>query len=133
MAELGTVHVRDYMTAKLLTFNPFMEVMAALRELVKHGHSGAPVVDEQGKLVGMLSEKDCLKVAIMTTYEGVSPGLVQDYMTANVATITPDTSILEVASRFVDATYKRLPVVENGRLIGQISRSDVLRAIDDLS
>lgn len=131
--QLGTVKVRDYMSTRLVTFGPYMEVMAALRLLVEHGHSGAPVVDEQGRLIGMFSEKDCLKVAIMSSYEGVSPGMVQEFMTATVSTVSPDTSLLEVASRFVDAPFKRLPVLEGGKLLGQISRSDVLRAINDLS
>jgi CBS domain-containing protein len=133
MPSLGTVTAREYMTTDLLTFSPHMDVMAAIRLLVKHGHSGAPVVDESGKVLGMLSEKDCLKVAVLSNYEGVSPGLVRDFMAQSVTAVRPDTSLLEVASRFIDAPYKRLPVVEDGRLLGQISRSDVLRAIDDLS
>jgi CBS domain-containing protein len=133
MASLSSVSTRDYMATELLTFSPHMEVMQALRELVKRGHSGAPVVDDKGALVGMLSEKDCLKVAVLSNFEGVSPGVVGDFMAKTVITITPETSILDVASRFIDAQFKRLPVVENGKLVGQISRSDVLRAIDDCS
>ena len=132
MANLSSVAVRDYMTRDLVTFTPNMEVMQALRLLVKHGHSGAPVLDDDGKLAGMLSEKDCLQVAVLADFEGVSPGLVGDFMTHDVATVSPDTDLLEVAGRFIDATYKRLPVIESGQLVGQISRSDVLRAINDL-
>lgn len=133
MASLGTVTAREYMTTQLLTFSPYTDVMAAIRTLVKHGHSGAPVVDDEGRVVGMLSEKDCLKVAVLSNYEGVSPGMVRDFMANSVNSVLPDTTLLEVASRFIDAPYKRLPVVEDGKLVGQISRSDVLRAIDDLS
>jgi CBS domain-containing protein len=120
------------MTTQLMTFSPYTELMAALRQLVKAGHSGAPVVDEQGMLVGVLSEKDCLKFAVLSNFDGSSPGLVRDFMSGSVNSIPPDMSLLEVASRFIDAPYKRLPVVESGKLVGQISRSDVLRAIDDL-
>ena len=133
MSNIGTVTVRQYMTTRLVTFTPDMEVMSALAQLVQHGHSGAPVVDGAGQLIGMLSEKDCLKVAVMANFEGVSPGKVSDYMTANVKTVGPDTSLLEVAGIFSDAPFKRLPVIDGGRLVGQISRSDVLRAINDLS
>jgi CBS domain-containing protein len=133
MASLSSVTTREYMATELITFSPYMDVMAALRMLVKHGHSGGPVVDDAGALVGMLSEKDCLKVAVLSNYEGVSPGLVRDFMAASVISVTPETTLLDVASRFIDAPFKRLPVVEGGRLVGQISRSDVLRAIDDLS
>jgi predicted transcriptional regulator len=133
MTSLGSKTVRDYMTTHLLTFTPDTEVMAAMRQLVARGHSGAPVVDAQGMVVGMLSEKDCLKVAVLAHHEDVSPGLVRDYMSTPAVTVSADTTLLELASRFIDSPLKRLVVTENGRLLGQISRSDVLRAIDDLS
>jgi CBS domain-containing protein len=133
MTAISSKTVSDYMTTRLLTFTPDTEVMAALRQLVTRGHSGAPVVEEDGRVVGMLSEKDCLKVAVMANYEDVSPGVVRDYMSQSVATVSPDTSLLEVAGRFIDAPFKRFAVVVDGKLIGQISRSDILRAIDELS
>lgn len=133
MTAISSKTVSDYMTTRLLTFTPDTEVMAALRQLVTRGHSGAPVVEEDGSVVGMLSEKDCLKVAVMANYEDVSPGVVRDYMSPSVATVSPDTSLLEVAGRFIDAPFKRFAVVVDGKLIGQISRSDILRAIDELS
>ena len=133
MTVISTKTVRDYMTTRLLTFTPDMEVMAALRLLVTRGHSGAPVVEDDGRIVGMLSEKDCLKVAVLANYEGVSPGVVRDFMSTKVASVSPDISLLEVAGRFIDAPFKRFAVVENDKLVGQISRSDVLRAIDELS
>ncbi len=133
MSNLGAVAVRNYMTTKLMTFSPNMEVMTALRLLVKRGHSGAPVVDDTGQLVGMMTEKECLKVAVVASYDGTYAGLVKDFMNANVQSVTPDTSLLEAATKFIDSPIKRLPVLEGGRLIGQISRSDVLRAIDELT
>ena len=110
-----------------------MEVTRAIELLVRHKYTGAPVVDDGGRLIGMLSEKDCLKVAVMGNVEGVSPGLVGDYMTTAVDTVGPDTTLLEVAKLFVAAPYKRLPVLDGGRLVGQISRFDVLRAIHELT
>lgn len=131
--NLGTVAVRNYMTTKLMTFSPTMEVMTALRLLVKHRHSGAPVVDETGTLIGMFTEKECLKAAVTANYDGTYAGQVKDFMNAQVKTLTPDSSLLEAATHFIDSPIKRLPVLEAGRLVGQISRSDVLRAVDDLS
>lgn len=133
MPDLSAYTVSDYMTTSLLTFRPDTDVMAAIGQLVKRGHSGAPVCDEAGLLVGMLSEKDCLKVAVVANYEGVSPGVVRDFMSPNVAALSPEMTLLDAATRFLDAPYKRFPVVESGRLIGQISRSDILRAIHDAS
>lgn len=131
MADLSAHSVRDHMTRNLLTFTPDTDVMSAIGALVKSGHSGAPVCEESGRLVGMLSEKDCLKVAVVASYEGVSPGSVRDFMTTSVRCLSPDDTLLEVANRFLDSPYKRFPVVEDGRLVGQISRRDVLKAIHD--
>lgn len=133
MADLSAYSVRDYMTRNLLTFTPDTDVMSAIGALVKSGHSGAPVCEAGGKLVGMLSEKDCLKVAVVASYENVSPGTVSDFMTAGVRSISPDDTLLDVANRFLDSPFKRFPVTEAGKLVGQISRSDVLKAIHDNS
>ncbi len=133
MADLSAFAVRDYMRTKLLTFSPDTDVMNAIGQLLKHGHSGAPVCDEQGMLVGMLSEKDCLKLAVIANYEGVSPGVVRDFMSAKVVALKADDTLLEAANRFLDVSYKRFPVLDSGRLVGQLSRSDVLRAVYDNS
>lgn len=132
MATLASITTKDYMSSKLVTFTPDMEVMTAINQLVKNHLSGAPVVDADGNLIGVLSEKDCLKVAISAGYEGVPGGLVSEYMTHGANSVESDTPMLEVASRFLDSPFKRFPVVDNGRLVGQISRSDVLRAINDV-
>lgn len=132
MSKLDTVTAKDYMSGELVTFTPDTEVMSAINELVKHRLSGAPVVDESGKIIGVLSEKDCLKVGIAATYEGIPGGLVREYMTPKVVTVDVDTSLLEIAGMFIGSPFKRYPVLREGKLVGQISRSDLLRAINDL-
>ena len=132
MSKLDTVTVKDYMSDKLITFTPDTEVMTAINQLVKNRLSGAPVVDENGTIVGVLSEKDCLKVGVTASYEGVPAGLVREYMMSKVVTVDIGASLLEVAGMFIGSPYKRYPVTAGGRLVGQISRSDVLRAINDL-
>ena len=132
MSRLDNVTAKDYMSTELLTFTPDMELMTAINLLAKRRISGAPVLDASGKVVGLLSEKDCLKVCIAAGYEGVPGGLVQEYMSSKVVTVDVDTTLLEVASMFVGSPYKRYPVMRGGKLVGQISRSDVLRAINDL-
>ncbi len=131
MPDLSAYTVSEYMSTNLLTFKPDTDVMTAIGALIKRGHSGAPVCDDGGLLVGMLSEKDCLKVAVIANYEGVSPGLVRDFMSPKVASFSPEMTLLDAATRFLDTPFKRFPVVESGRLVGQISRSDILRAIHD--
>lgn len=123
---------KDYMTASLITFTPDMDVMNAINTLVTHRVSGAPVVDQHGNLVGLLSEKDCMKVAMQAGYYEEVGGVVADYMTQQVITVESETSVLEVAKLFLEKGPRRYPVVEDNRLVGQISRRDVLRALQDL-
>lgn len=128
---LHSVSVKDYMTANLETFSPDMDVMEAISRLIEKGISGAPVVDRLGNIVGMLSEKDCLRVALNAGYNQQMAGRVSEYMSPNVVTVDSDASIVDVAKMFLDSPFKRYPVVDDGnRLVGQISRSDVLKAID---
>lgn len=127
-----SIKVREYMAANLITMTPGMEVMRAIRMLVEHRISGAPVIDAQGDLVGLLSEQDCMRVALDAGYHDHHGGRVADFMTRVVHTVDADASVLELAQYFIDAPYRRYPVVDHGRLVGQISRRDVLRALLDL-
>lgn len=121
--------VKDYMTGKLITFQPDTDVLDAIHELVQHGISGAPVTDDTGELVGMLSELDCMKVALHAGYHGEWGGPVADFMTGDLDTVDANMSIIDLAQLFLDTGYRRFPVVTDNRLIGQISRRDVLRAL----
>lgn len=133
-SNLSNAQVSDYMTTNLITVSPETAIDSAVDILVKYKISGLPVVDEKGNLIGMLSEKDCLKVFLKELYNQDHAGDVSDYMTKKVETVTPEVSIVKVAERFVNEPFKRFPVLnENNTLVGQISRADVLRAIDLLS
>lgn len=131
---LKSVLIKDYMATNLTKFTPEMQISEAIKFLNTHKISGAPVVDDKGDLVGMLSEKDCLKVALQSTYyEDWVGGSVSEYMTAKVETVSDTASIVDLADKFLKSSYKRFPVLdEDGDLVGQISRSDVLRALDIL-
>lgn len=128
-----TIRARDYMVRDVVTFAPDTDVMDAISVLVEHAISGAPVVDDHGNLVGLLSEKDCLKVALEAGYYGERAGPVGQYMSRKVDTIEADMPIADVARMFLDTTRRRFPVMDGTRLVGQISRRDVLRAIRDLA
>jgi CBS domain-containing protein len=125
--------VRDYMSRHLIVLSPDMEVLHAIGIFVEKKISGAPVLDRFGGLVGMLSEKDCMRVALSAGYYGEWGGRVAEYMHAPVATIDADTPIVEVAQLFAEREYRRYPVTEDARLVGQISRSDVLRALQEIA
>jgi CBS domain-containing protein len=124
-----TCYVKDFMSAAVVTFKPEMEIMEAVRILVEKGISGAPVVDHFGNLVGMLTEHDCIKVALNAGYYGDLGGKVTEFMHPHVETIDVDASILDVAEKFIHNEYRRYPVVDESRLAGQISRHDVLKAL----
>ncbi|MDW3094932.1 MAG: CBS domain-containing protein [Gammaproteobacteria bacterium] len=126
---IQSIAVKDYMSASLVTFTPGMDVMNAIDVLVKNRISGAPVVDERGNLIGLLSEKDCMKVAVQAGYYEQLGGRVEDYMTKQVITVEAEASVLEVAKLFMEKGPRRYPVVEDNRLVGQISRRDVLRSL----
>ena len=124
---------RDYMARNLVVLAPEMDVLHAIGIFVEKQISGAPVLDRFGTLVGMLSEKDCMRIALTAGYYGEWGGRVEEYMHAPVATIDADMPIVEVAQLFAEREYRRYPVTEDARLVGQISRSDVLRALQEIT
>lgn len=123
--------VSDHMARDLLTLSPDQEVNNAVHMLLKRGVSGAPVVDAQGALVGILTEKDCLRAALEASYYRDWGKPVSAYMARDVATIEADTDILAACQMFLDGPYRRYPVVNGGRLVGLVSRTDVLRALGE--
>ena len=118
------------MSRALVTLAPDMDVLEALRILVEQRISGAPVVDQIGNLIGMLTERDCLQIALGAGYHSEDGGRVENFMTSKVVTIDADTPITEVAELFATSHFRRLPVMEQGRLIGIISRRDVLKQLE---
>jgi CBS domain-containing protein len=131
--NLKSCLVRNYMAGHLVTFKPEMEVMDAIHELVKQRIAGAPVIDDKGDLVGMLSELDCMKVALNAGYYGDWGGPVADYMSTSVESVDAEMNIVDLAQKFLDSGFRRFPVLRNNRLVGQISRRDALRALSELA
>ncbi|MFQ6549653.1 CBS domain-containing protein [Aestuariibius sp. 2305UL40-4] len=123
--------VADYMVTDIATLSPEMEINRAMNVLLDNNISGAPVVDETGALIGVLSQKDCLKAAIEASYYRDWGGTVAKYMSTDVKTLPAGMDILAAATAFLESPYRRFPVLENGRLAGQISRADALRALRD--
>ncbi len=129
---LKSVKVEDYMTTQLVTFKPETGLFQAINIFSESYVSGAPVVDDRGQLIGMLSEVDCLKAILKHTYyEEEKGGCVGDFMTADVETVSSDADIIALSEKFISGNRRRFPVLRNGKLVGQISRKDVLRAVSD--
>ncbi len=129
---IKNIAVADVMTKKLITFVPDTQVLSAIDQLISKKISGAPVLDDDGNLVGMLSEIDCMKTFLQSTYHNEMGGLVKDYMSHKVSTISSNMGLMDVAEYFLESRFRRLPVVDNGKLVGQISRRDVLKAIQKI-
>jgi len=121
--------IADYMAKDLVVLRPEMEINSAMVVLLDKRISGAPVVDTKGQLIGVLSKKDCLRAALNSNYYQEWGGSVADYMTTDVQTLDADMELVEAAERFLASHFRRFPVLDNGRLAGQISRADVLRGL----
>ena len=119
------------MTTDIITLDPEMDVLQAIHILLRHGISGAPVVDSDNNLVGMLTERDCMKVALDAAFHQQSGGTVEDFMISDVTVVPAEELIITTARRFYDGKYLRYPVVDGTGLVGVISRSDVMRVIGE--
>ena len=127
--------VTEYMTTDLITFKPETEIKEVITTLLSKRITGAPVLNSKGEVVGLIDDKDCLNVLVGGTYYNhpVGKGTVERYMSNVMKTITVHEDILDVANIFLHSPYKRLMVLDDdGKLVGQISRRDILRAIKDL-
>ena len=116
---------RDLMSSPVRTILPETTIAEAQRILLRYGHSGLSVVDTQGQLVGIISRRD-LDVAL---HHGFSHAPVKGYMTTNLKTIAPDTTLPQIESLMVTYDIGRLPVLENEQLVGLVTRTDVLREL----
>ena len=122
--------VKNYMITRLITLTRDMDVYFAIGLLLKNRISGAPVIDNNN-LVGILSEKDCLRIFANGSFYDMPGGPVSKFMTDVVSTVKPNSDLFSVADVFLQHNFRRMPVVEGKKLVGQISRRDVLRAIQD--
>ena len=128
MAKLPVV--RDHMDRHVATLRPETKILDAVGFLLEKKVTGAPVVDKSGRLIGMVTEKDCLRL-VAAGVDGDVPRAttVAGIMTRNPETVPPDMDIYYVAGLFLSRPFRRFPVVENGKLVGAITRFDILRVI----
>jgi CBS domain-containing protein len=125
----------DVMTRRLVTLRPDISVLRAMRTLLEKRVSGAPVLDADGQLCGIVSELDCMRILTSGQFSQESHdecARVKDVMTADVLTIAPEVDLFGIAQRFLAQNIRRLPVVERGRLVGMVSRRDVLTGVETM-
>ena len=128
---MESLNVSDHMNQRPVTFNVDMTVAEAVERLLQSRQTGGPVVDEHNKVVGFLSEQDCLVRMIESSYYREQVAQVKDVMRTEVISVKPYLSVLELAQRMMTEKPKVYPIVDDdGYLLGTINRSALLNAID---
>jgi len=143
---------KDIMTENAITLKPETDIVNAVKTLLENKINGVPVVDESGSVIGVLTQGDLvaqqkeLKLpSFFTLLDGVFPLssyeeldkqlqkisaiIVREAMTSNPATVSPETSIAELATIMADEKLYTLPVVENEKLVGVVGKEDILRTL----
>lgn len=125
-SEHMSVRVDAFMATRLYTVSPDQRIYDVVKQLVKRGFSGCPVLDGN-RLVGIISEKDCIRALMRAVVDELPPSTVRDVMSTELITVEPSMPLLTAAHLFLQHPIRRLPVVDQrGRLLGQVSRSDLL-------
>lgn len=124
--------VKDYMSKVVVRLTPDMDVLEALHILLEKDAPGGAVLDRIGNLVGVLTEKDCLNAALTATYHENWGGRVAEFMQGGVETVQAEDNVADVAKLFIEKSFTHFPVVHDNRLVGQISRRNVLKALEHL-
>jgi len=120
------ITAREIMTEDVVTINPESSLEEAIDLLLLQNISGLPVTDNEGHLVGIVTEFALLAIVYD---EKIRQDTISEHMTANVLTIEADDPISKIADMCIVHRVRRVPVMENGRIVGMISRRDVLKAL----
>ena len=126
---MQTKRVRDFMASHYATVTPNQSIAAAVRIILEYHQSAAPVVDNQQQLVGLISEADCMRSTLVEGYFNQGVTLVQEQMTRDPETVSPDLELSAVSEKFLQNNRRMMPVVEAGTLVGILSRQDILKAL----
>lgn len=128
--------IEKYMVplSSMVTFKPNQPIQDVISTIIKTKISGGPVLDEQQRLVGIISEKDCLRLIVDQVYHNLPAETrkVADYMTTEVQSLSPSTTVVDAAIKFLNSPIRRFAIVENGQLIGQVSRRHILESALDI-
>lgn len=124
-----SLKVQDYMMTDVITVTPEIEITRVISLLIENDISGLLVTDARGQVVGIVTERDCIGTAVNSGYFDELGGPVSDYMTSPVESVSPDDNLVDLAVRMTHSSFRRFPVLQDGRLVGIISRRDVLRSL----
>ncbi|MEN8776144.1 MAG: CBS domain-containing protein [Polaribacter sp.] len=129
--EEEQILVSDYMTTNLITFKAEDSLDHVIAQLIANKISGGPVVNDKNELIGIISETDCIKHISESKYYNMpsdTNNTVGKYMVTDVDIIDKNMNIFDAAFKFISSRRRRFPVIDNGKLIGQLSQKDVLKA-----
>ena len=131
---LRSVDLSDYMSRNPVSVSATDNVFDAIELIIEHKVSGVCVVDEQGTLLGVLSELDCLRAILNASYNNNSDiGMVRDYMTEEVDFCKLHADVVDVADFMIKQGHRRLPVVDKGKLVGQITCRQLLTVVSQFA
>ena len=122
--------VKDIMDTRVPTLHPDTKILDAINFLLRNRVTGAPVISDFGELVGIVTETDCLKLIAKGLEAHIAQGPVSNFMSTEVKTTQPHMDIYYAAGLFFQYDFRRFPVVAEGKLVGAITRFDILRAIE---
>jgi CBS domain-containing protein len=121
------ISIKTIMTTNVISVKKSLPVSDALRLLMKHEISGIPVVDDKMCVIGILSEKDVLKILVDEKYD--EKKTVEDYMSHGVICFTDKDDAVEICKFFINNHIRRVPIVKDGHLVGIVSRRDIVSLI----
>ena len=130
---MRSILVSDFMNHQPTVILNTANIRDAVILMLEKKIIGVSVVDEDHNLAGYLSEQDCVAQMLNVVFHSEEPGPVHEVMAKDVMTVTPDTTVVELAETIITARPKNYPVIDDGKLVGLISRTEVLQALIDNS
>ncbi len=124
-----SIQAQDHMTLQPVTVKADTPIFAAIQLLLDRSISGATVIDDEDRVIGVIPEMDCLKAILSGVYHGEVGGKVSEIMTREVELGDPNAGILEIAQQLIAGHRRRIPVVRDGKFVGQYSCRSILRAV----
>ena len=119
--------IKSIMTTNVITVKPETAIFDALNLLIEHKISGMPVIDNENRVVGILSEKDVLEILVDKSLD--IKKTVDDYMSRDVVCFTEEDSAIDICKFFLRSPFRRVPIVKDGKLVGVVSRHDIVELI----
>ncbi|WP_020558053.1 CBS domain-containing protein [Thiofilum flexile] len=131
MSKVPTL-VRDYMSSKVATLREDQNVREAVEVFTQYNVFSAVVLNNIGNLVGIVSVSDCIHVAMNSGYNSGWRGTVGELMSRDVRVVETTDNIINVAKMFMSDNYRRYPVIDDNRVVGVITRLDVLKGLNKI-